>query len=179
MQITYCDDAHLSVEQVIDLFKKSTLGERRPVDRPDVFAAMINNADIIISAWHGEKLVGIARSLTDFSYVTYLADLAVDELVAVAGREVLVGADAQVFRPGFIQCGRRRQRRAALPFLDDARIAGSGHAAFAEVGRDEDGVGVDPADIAFRFRQVEAAGDETAPGDVEFAHYVRIAATAR
>lgn len=79
MQITYCDDAHLSVEQVIDLFKKSTLGERRPVDRPDVFAAMITNADIIISAWHGEKLVGIARSLTDFSYVTYLADLAVDE----------------------------------------------------------------------------------------------------
>lgn len=40
---------------------------------------MIANADIIISAWHDEKLVGISRALTDYTYVTYLADLAVDE----------------------------------------------------------------------------------------------------
>jgi hypothetical protein len=79
MNIIYRDDANLGVEQVIELYKKSTLGERRPVGRPDVFEGMIRNADIIITAWHNENLVGISRALTDYTYVTYLADLAVDE----------------------------------------------------------------------------------------------------
>jgi GNAT superfamily N-acetyltransferase len=79
MAITYRDDAELTVEQVILLYKKSTLGERRPVDRPDIFAGMLNNSDVTITAWDGNKLVGIARALTDYTYVTYLADLAVDE----------------------------------------------------------------------------------------------------
>lgn len=38
---------------------------------------MIANANLVITAWDGELLVGIARSLTDFCYTTYLADLAV------------------------------------------------------------------------------------------------------
>jgi predicted N-acetyltransferase YhbS len=39
---------------------------------------MLNNANLIVSAWHGNRLVGISRALTDFTYVAYLADLAVD-----------------------------------------------------------------------------------------------------
>jgi ribosomal protein S18 acetylase RimI-like enzyme len=39
---------------------------------------MYTHANLIISAWDKEKLVGVARSLTDFSYVAYLSDLAVD-----------------------------------------------------------------------------------------------------
>lgn len=39
--------------------------------------AMITEASLIITAWEGSKLVGISRTLTDFSYVAYLADLAV------------------------------------------------------------------------------------------------------
>lgn len=39
---------------------------------------MIKNSNLIISAWEKEKLVGIARSLTDFHYACYLSDLAVD-----------------------------------------------------------------------------------------------------
>ena len=35
-------------------------------------------ANLVITAWDGDELVGIARSFTDFGYVTYLADLAVD-----------------------------------------------------------------------------------------------------
>lgn len=76
--ITYRDDAALAVEEMIDLYRRSTLGERRPVDRPDVFEQMIKHANLVITAWHGEELVGIARSLTDFAYVAYLSDLAVD-----------------------------------------------------------------------------------------------------
>ncbi len=78
MDIEYRDHAALTVEMAIDLYRRSTLGERRPVDRPDIFAGMLNNASLTITAWHGERLVGIARTLTDFTYVAYLADLAVD-----------------------------------------------------------------------------------------------------
>lgn len=78
MQIRYVDDAAITVEEAIDLYNRSTLGKRRPVDRPDIFAGMISNADITITAWHDDRLVGIARSLTDYTYVAYLADLAVD-----------------------------------------------------------------------------------------------------
>jgi len=76
--IDYRDSAALSVEVAIDLYNRSTLGERRPVDRPDIFAQMLAHADIIITAWDEEKLVGISRTLTDYGYVAYLADLAVD-----------------------------------------------------------------------------------------------------
>jgi len=76
--IAYRDNAAISVEAAIDLYTRSTLGERRPVHRPDIFAQMLAHADITITAWDGEKLVGIARTLTDYGYVAYLADLAVD-----------------------------------------------------------------------------------------------------
>ncbi|OLP19144.1 GNAT family N-acetyltransferase [Leptolyngbya sp. 'hensonii'] len=78
MNIEYRYDAKITVEAAIDLYKRSTLGERRPIDRPDIFEGMLNNANLIITAWDGERLVGISRSLTDFTYVAYLADLAVD-----------------------------------------------------------------------------------------------------
>lgn len=76
--IAYRDDAKLTVQAAINLYKRSTLGERRPIDDPEVFAGMLDNANVTITAWDGERLVGIARSLTDFTYVAYLADLAVD-----------------------------------------------------------------------------------------------------
>jgi hypothetical protein len=37
------------------------------VDQPDRFAGMLNNANLIITAWHGKRCVGIARTLTDFT----------------------------------------------------------------------------------------------------------------
>ncbi len=78
MDIEYRDNATITVETAIDLYRRSTLGERRPVDRPDIFAGMLEHANLLITAWHGNRLVGIARALTDFTYVAYLADLAVD-----------------------------------------------------------------------------------------------------
>lgn len=67
----------LSVEQVIELYDKSTLGERRPTESPEIFKDMILNADLIVTAWDEDRLVGISRTLTDYAYVAYLADLAV------------------------------------------------------------------------------------------------------
>jgi len=77
--INYRDNASITAEQAIDLYKRSTLGERRPIHNIQTFEAMLKNANLTITAWDGEKLVGISRSLTDFAYVTYLADLAVDQ----------------------------------------------------------------------------------------------------
>ena len=34
---------------------------------------------LLVTAWDGEQLVGVARSVTDFAYCCYLSDLAVDE----------------------------------------------------------------------------------------------------
>jgi predicted N-acetyltransferase YhbS len=78
MIIRYRDDAPLTVDAAIELYNRSTLGERRPVQRPDIFAGMLANANLTVTAWDGARLVGISRSLTDFTYVAYLADLAVD-----------------------------------------------------------------------------------------------------
>ncbi len=78
MAIKYTDNVELTVESAIDLYNRSTLGERRPVDRPDIFDGMLKNADLTVTAWDGDTLVGISRTLTDFTYAAYLADLAVD-----------------------------------------------------------------------------------------------------
>jgi GNAT superfamily N-acetyltransferase len=39
---------------------------------------MLVNADIIVTARDGARLVGVSRAITDFSYCCYLSDLAVD-----------------------------------------------------------------------------------------------------
>jgi len=67
----------LDLDAVIDLYRASTLGERRPVDDRERMARMIAEANLILTAWEGDLLVGISRSFSDFSFVTYLADLAV------------------------------------------------------------------------------------------------------
>ena len=77
--IQFRDDANITAEQAIDLYIRSTLGERRPVHNKETFEAMLKNANLTITAWDENTLVGIARTLTDFAYVAYLADLAVDQ----------------------------------------------------------------------------------------------------
>lgn len=69
----------LDVDQAIDLYVASTLGERRPVDDRERVAAMLRHANITLTAWDGDLLVGISRSITDWVWTTYLADLAVRE----------------------------------------------------------------------------------------------------
>jgi predicted N-acetyltransferase YhbS len=75
MTIQYQVNAPLQAEQVADVFRSS--GIKRPVDDLDRIQSMLNHADITISAWDEETLVGLARAVTDFSYCCYLSDLAV------------------------------------------------------------------------------------------------------
>jgi predicted N-acetyltransferase YhbS len=76
--ISYRLGNDLDVDLVIDVYRRSTLGQRRPVDDRARMKQMLERANLVVSAWDGELLVGIARSLSDFCYATYLSDLAVD-----------------------------------------------------------------------------------------------------
>ena len=75
--IAYRRDVRPGLEQARALYRASTLAERRPVDDDARFAAMLEHANLIVTAWDGEQLVGISRCVTDFAWTTYLADLAV------------------------------------------------------------------------------------------------------
>ncbi len=67
----------LDLDRVVELYRLSTLGERRPIRDLACMQRMLDEADVVVTAWDGPDLVGIARTLTDFCYVGYLADLAV------------------------------------------------------------------------------------------------------
>ncbi len=68
----------LSADEFVDVLRRSTPAERRPVTDAAVIAGMLAHAGLIVTARVGGRLVGVARSLTDFSSCTYLSDLAVD-----------------------------------------------------------------------------------------------------
>lgn len=76
--VSYQIEPSLSVDEFVDVLRRSTLAERRPVANADAITGMLAHADLIVTARIDGLLVGVARSLTDFSYSTYLSDLAVD-----------------------------------------------------------------------------------------------------
>ena len=77
--IHYSNDQKISVDQFIDLLTRSTLAERRPVDDRNRIEKMLAHANILVTAWDGDLLVGISRALSDFAFCCYLSDLAVDK----------------------------------------------------------------------------------------------------
>lgn len=91
-QVTYQINTPITPFQFIEVLKKCSLGERRPIDSPFVIKGMLDNANLLVTAWVDEeheeavndsesnkKLIGVARCVTDFSYCCYLSDIAVDE----------------------------------------------------------------------------------------------------
>ena len=79
IRIEYHLEPGLNAEEFIDVLRRSTLAERRPVEHLPTITGMLANADIIATARNPEGLlVGVARAISDFSYCTYLSDLAVD-----------------------------------------------------------------------------------------------------
>ena len=74
-KITYKINQPLKTRDIIDVFDSS--GMIRPTKDPKRIEKMFANSNLTISAWDEEKLVGISRSVTDFSFCCYLSDLAV------------------------------------------------------------------------------------------------------
>ena len=69
----------LDPSEFIDVLNRSSLGERRPIDDFSRIKKMCENANLIVTARLDGKLIGVARSITDSTYCTYLSDLAVDK----------------------------------------------------------------------------------------------------
>lgn len=90
--IAYQLEPNLAAAEFIDVLNRSTLGERRPVADWAIVEQMIRGADVLVTARNDAgQLVGVARAITDFSYCTYLSDLAVaeDHQRQGVGRELL------------------------------------------------------------------------------------------
>ena len=67
----------VSVYDFVALIKSTQLANRRPVDDIKRMEDMLKNSNLIITATLERKLVGIARVLTDMSWVAYVSDLIV------------------------------------------------------------------------------------------------------
>lgn len=76
MQITYSFEKIPSAEEVILLYNRS--GLPRPTDDIERIRKMFTHSNLIVTAWDESKLVGVSRSITDWVWSCYLADLAVD-----------------------------------------------------------------------------------------------------
>ena len=77
--IEYKIETNLNIEEFREVLINSTLGERRPVNEPERLQKMLEHGNLLITARDNGKLVGVSRSITDFSFCTYLSDLAVDK----------------------------------------------------------------------------------------------------
>lgn len=77
MTVIYSFDKTIPLPDLCSLYKDSFLESPRPVDDMAAMQNMLENATIVVSAWDNETLVGVCRCLSDFSYVTYVSDLAV------------------------------------------------------------------------------------------------------
>jgi len=84
--IDYQLDPDLSAQEFIDVLVRSTLAERRPVNDLPTISKMLAHADVIVTARQDGRLVGVSRAISDFSFCTYLSDLAVD--AAFQGRGI-------------------------------------------------------------------------------------------
>lgn len=81
--IEYRHNCPLDPIEVARVFDAS--GITRPTSDLPRIARMFAAPSLVISAWQNGRLVGISRSLTDYSYCCYLSDLAVDKALQGQG----------------------------------------------------------------------------------------------
>ena len=89
--IQYRTDRSIGVAEFKDILERSGLAARRPVGDPNRLERMLRAYNLILTAWDGDVLVGIATCWTDYAYSAYLADLAVaaDRQHSGIGRELV------------------------------------------------------------------------------------------
>ncbi|MBC7172493.1 MAG: N-acetyltransferase, partial [Polyangiaceae bacterium] len=57
-RVSYRVGNDLDLDEVIELYRASTLGERRPIEDRDRMRRMIENANLVVTAREGDLLVG-------------------------------------------------------------------------------------------------------------------------
>jgi hypothetical protein len=75
MEIHFRVNEKVAAQAVIEVFKSS--GIIRPVDDVERIQKMLDNSNLVITAWNGTELIGVARAVTDYNYCCYLSDLAI------------------------------------------------------------------------------------------------------
>lgn len=83
MEITYQFDIIPTADQIIALYDKAALP--RPTNDPDRIRKMYEHSNLVVTAWDGSTLIGVSRSITDWAWSCYLADLAVNPGYQKAG----------------------------------------------------------------------------------------------
>ena len=73
--IAYCQDRTPALEAIRALYAASPL--RRPIHDPARIRRMFEGSNVVISAYDGDRLVGLLRGWTDFAFDGYICDLAV------------------------------------------------------------------------------------------------------
>jgi len=76
--VVYKTHDAVTADEFVAVLDASTLGERRPTGDPGCIRGMLEHADLVVTARLEGKLIGVARSVTDFHFCCYLSDLAVD-----------------------------------------------------------------------------------------------------
>lgn len=76
MDLSYHVNECVEVSEAINLLKRSEL--KRPDEDAHRLVRIVPQANIVVTARDGRKLVGIARGLHDVSGCCYLSDLVVD-----------------------------------------------------------------------------------------------------
>ena len=75
--VVYALEPDLDAESFQDLLVASGLAPRRPAALLERLGRMLAGSDLIVTARLDGRLVGVARTLTDFAFCAYLSDLAV------------------------------------------------------------------------------------------------------
>ncbi|MBG90979.1 MAG: GNAT family N-acetyltransferase [Actinobacteria bacterium] len=88
--IQYKINQDIQASIIQDLYLNAGVENRRPTDGVRL-EKMITNANLMVSAWDDDLLIGVCRCMSDFTYVTYVADLMVRETYQKrgVGRELL------------------------------------------------------------------------------------------
>lgn len=83
MEIHYKTDVTPNPDQIIELYADA--GLPRPIQDRERIRKMFENSNLIVTAWDGDQLVGVSRSITDWVWSCYLADLAVKKAYMKSG----------------------------------------------------------------------------------------------
>lgn len=75
--ISYSINPAFDIADVVAILRSS--GLNRPADDPVRLRQMFDHSNLTVGAYHGDRLIGYARALSDRAWTCYLADLAVIE----------------------------------------------------------------------------------------------------
>ena len=75
MEISYKTGILPTANQIIELYDNA--GLPRPTNDKVRIQKMFENSNLVITSWDNDLLVGVSRSITDWVWSCYLADLAV------------------------------------------------------------------------------------------------------